>query len=303
MLWVPITIAASLSQVLRNGAQASLTHKIGMLGATQVRFVFGLPFAAVFFGFSLLIFQELPPSLNGVALAWTTVGAMSQIGATALMLFVMHQRAFGVAYAYIKTEPVIVAIMGAALLGDRLDLLGWIAVIVVTVGVLVTSVHPQQFGELFKERKMIAAGVTSGGLFGLSAIAFRAAINSIPEGSFVVRSMETLLITLAIQTLLLGIWLAWRDRAAFAGSIMEWRRSVGAGFLGAVASACWFAAFALTPAANVRTLGLIEMPLAAALSKRMTGKKMAAHELLGLTIVTIGILLLLASVAPRSIGK
>ena len=73
-----------------------------------------------------------------------------------------------------------------------------------------------------------------------------------------------------------------RDRAAFTDSLKVWRTSLGAGFLGAFASACWFAAFALTPAANVRTLGLIEMPLAALFAGRLTGKTTSGHELAGL---------------------
>jgi uncharacterized membrane protein len=54
-----------------------------------------------------------------------------------------------------------------------------------------------------------------------------------------------------------------------------------------------FCALSLTPAANVRTLALIEMPLAALLSGKLTGKKMAGHELAGLTLVAIGMLMLL----------
>ena len=126
MLWIPITFAACLAQVLRNGAQASLTGKIGTLGATQVRFVFGLPFALLFLLIGLGVTGESLPGLNRVALAWGTLGAVAQIAATALMLLVMHRRAFGVAYAYIKTEPVIVALLGVLLLGDHLPLLGWI---------------------------------------------------------------------------------------------------------------------------------------------------------------------------------
>ena len=48
MLWVPLTLVAAMAQVVRNGAQANLTARIGTLGATQVRFVFGLPFAVLF---------------------------------------------------------------------------------------------------------------------------------------------------------------------------------------------------------------------------------------------------------------
>ena len=104
MLWKPITLFASLAQVLRNGSQASLTSKIGTLGATQVRFIFGLPFAVLFFILSLYIFDETVPQITTASLSWAIVGAVSQIGATALMLLVMHRRAFGVAYAC-RAEP------------------------------------------------------------------------------------------------------------------------------------------------------------------------------------------------------
>lgn len=297
MLWIPITFAACLAQVLRNGAQASLTGKIGTLGATQVRFVFGLPFALLFLLIGLGVTGESLPGLNRVALAWGTLGAVAQIAATALMLLVMHRRAFGVAYAYIKTEPVIVALLGVLLLGDHLPLLGWIAVALVTAGVVLASVKPGEFSQLLREKGMIAAGVTAGGLFGLSAIAFRGAITGLDGGGYVIRSLTMLVITLAIQAGLLGLWLALRDRAAFAGSLREWRQSIGAGFLGALASACWFTAFSLTAAANVRTLALVEMPFAALLSGKLTGKGVARHEWIGLTLVMLGVGLLLWSVA------
>lgn len=295
MLWVPITIAGAAAQVLRNGAQASLTGRIGTLGAAQVRFVFGLPFATVFLCAALWLGDARLPHLTPTAWGWAAVGAVAQILATALMLAVMHRRAFGVAYAYIKTEPVLVAVLGVMLIGDRLPFAAWVAIAIVTAGVLIASVAPRDLGRLLGEWRMIGAGVLAGGLFGLSAIAFRGAIEAMGEGSFVLRSLTALVASMAIQVALLGLWLAVRDRAAFIGSLREWRRSVGAGFLGAVASACWFTAFSLTPAANVRTLALIEMPLAALLSRRVTGKPMERHELLGLCVVTAGVALIFAS--------
>lgn len=297
MLWVPITIAGAIAQVLRNGTQASLTGKIGTLGATQVRFVFGLPFAVIFLVVALWVGDTRLPPMTVASWGWVTLGALVQILATALMLVVMHRRAFGVAYAYIKTEPVLVAVLGVVLLGDHLPPLAWLAIAIVTAGVLVASVAPREFGRLIGEGHMIVAGVTAGGLFGLSAIAFRGAIEALGEGSFVIRSLTVLVASMAIQVAVLGVWLAMRDREAFTGSLREWRQSLGAGFLGAVASACWFTAFSLTPAANVRTLALIEMPVAALVSKRVTRRKLAMHELLGLAVVTFGVGLLFVSAA------
>jgi drug/metabolite transporter (DMT)-like permease len=295
LLWVPVTLAAACAQVLRNGAQANLTTKIGTLGATQVRFIFGLPFAVVFLTLALWLGNATIPPVNRVSLGWCLLGALCQIAATALMLVVMKARAFGVAYAYIKTEPVIVALLGVLLLDDLLSPLAWLAIGVVTAGVILASTRPSEAGLLLKEGRLILAGVAGGALFGLSAIAFRAAIEAVPEGSFVTRSLTMLVLSLALQSLVLGCWLALRDREAFIGSLREWRVSLGAGFLGAAASSGWFIAFSLTAAANVRTLALVEMPIAALFSRRISGKAMAIHELVGLGVVIIGLVLLLAA--------
>lgn len=295
MLWIPVTVAAACAQFLRNGAQANLTLKIGTLGATQVRFIFGLPFAVVFLALALWFSGAAIPPLTPASFGWCLLGALCQIAATALMLVVIKARAFGVAYAYIKTEPVIVALLGVLVLGDLLSPLAWLAIGVVTAGVILASTRPSEAPLLLKEGRLILTGIAGGALFGLSAIAFRAAIEAVPVGGFAIRSLTMLVLSLALQSLVLGAWLALRDPEAFMGSLREWRVSLGAGFLGAAASSGWFIAFSLTPAANVRTLALIEMPVAALFSRRFSGKGMAVHEWAGMCVVVVGLFLLLAA--------
>lgn len=295
LLWVPFTLAAAAGQVLRNGAQAQLTAKIGTLGATQVRFVFGLPFAVAFLGLAHAFTGESLPPVSAAAVGWALLGGVSQIAATALMLIVMDRRAFGVAYAYIKTEPVLVAVLGAILIGDRLSAPAWLAIGTVTIGVLLVSTKAGEVRNLVREGRMIATGLVAGAFFGLSAIAFRGAIIALPEGGFLIRALTVVVMGLSIQTGLLGIWLALRDRAAFVGALREWRVSIWAGFLGAFASAGWFIAFSLTAAANVRTLALVELPLAGLLSGRLTGRRMAWRELAGLAVVLAGLAILLVT--------
>jgi len=47
-LWAVFTVAAAFAQTIRNAMQRELTAALGTAGATQVRFLFGFPFALVF---------------------------------------------------------------------------------------------------------------------------------------------------------------------------------------------------------------------------------------------------------------
>lgn len=297
-LWVPFTLLAATAQVLRNALQSGLTREIGTLGATQVRFVYGLPFAAVFLAAYLVISRETLPSLTLESAAWIALGAVAQIGATALMLEVMARREFGVAYAYIKTEPVTVALLGLVLIGDRLSGFGWLAVLAVTIGVVLASLKPGDGTSRLADGRSIFAGVASGALFGLSAIAFRAGIAAVPGGSFMIRSLAMLVLSLALQSGMLLAWFALRGAAPLRDSWRHWRMSLGAGALGALASAGWFVAFSLTLAANVRTLGLIEMPIVALVTRRVSGKWLSPREGLGFALITLGVALLLLAHGP-----
>ena len=80
--WIPITLSAALAQTLRNAAQRHLTGDLGALGATLVRFLYGLPFAVVWLGVAWIGFAGggAWPAINAPFLAWTVVAALSQIG-------------------------------------------------------------------------------------------------------------------------------------------------------------------------------------------------------------------------------
>src|SRR5579872_2034435 len=118
--WIPITIGAALAQTLRNAAQRHLTGDLGALGATLVRFVYGLPFALSWL--AVVWFVATPgrplPAAMPMFLMWTVVASLSQIAATALLLRCMEERNFAIGVAYSKTDVVQVALFGLVLLGD-----------------------------------------------------------------------------------------------------------------------------------------------------------------------------------------
>jgi drug/metabolite transporter (DMT)-like permease len=293
LLWIPATLIAGSAQVLRNGLQARLTREIGTLGATQVRFIYGLPFAILFWLVAWALSGGPLPHFTGSAWAYALLGAVTQIAATALMLIAMTQRAFGVAYAYIKTEPVLVALFGVLLLGDHLTALAWLGIVIATTGILIVSVDPRAWRDVIREGKPMLTGIASGAFFGLASVAFRGAIVAMDGGGPFLRALTVMVVVLTVQCLMLGSWLALKDRAAFTGSLRIWRESLGAGFLGALATACWNSALSLTAAANVRTLGLIEMPVAGWFNHRVSGKPLSAREWTGTLVVMGGIALLM----------
>ena len=140
MLWIFATLVAASAQTARNAMQNSLTASLGTLGATQVRFVYGLPFALIFLGLVVAISGASVPAANGRFLVFTLSGAMAQIIATALLLSAMRERSFSVATAFTKTEAVQVAIFGLIILGDDLSVLRAVAILLSTAGVFLIAV-------------------------------------------------------------------------------------------------------------------------------------------------------------------
>jgi drug/metabolite transporter (DMT)-like permease len=293
-LWIPATLAAAAAQTARNATQRTLTQTIGTVGATQVRFLYGFPFSLLFLMGVLSVTGEQLPAPQASFAAYLILGAVAQILATALMLAAMRERSFSVVTALIKTEPVQTAIFGLALLGDPLTLPLLAAIVVATAGVVLMSINAGAKASTLSAGPVVM-GIGAGALFALAAIGFRGAILELPSGSFLIRATTTLVWGLGAQTLILVLWLAVFDRAALWGSLKAWRPSLGAGFLGALASQFWFIGFSLTSAANVRTLALVEVLMAQAISRRLFRQETSARELLGMGLIIVGVVLLLVA--------
>jgi len=206
------------------------------------------------------------------------------------MLSVMGERSFVVAYAYIKTEPVQVALFGLIFLGDKITLLSAAAIVIATAGVIVISLKPG-VAQMSTTRSTIV-GLFSGALFALSSIGYRGAILSLQLPHFVMAATFTLAVGLVMQAALLSAWLAWRDPKVLHDIARAWRPSLFAGFMGAFASEFWFLAFAIAAAANVRTLALVEVLFAQVVTWFVFKQPTTRRELTGVVLVVIGVALL-----------
>jgi drug/metabolite transporter (DMT)-like permease len=288
-LWVVFTLVGATGQSMRNAAQRSLTGRLGTVGATHVRFLYGLPFGLIALAVVFAVYGELP-RLTFVSLAWTIAGAVSQIAATALMLAAMRERSFVVVTAYTKTEPVQVALFVVVFLGEHVTLMLATAVLIATAGVLVMSWPQRKSDEIFSWRPAIL-GIVSGSLFAMAAVGFRGGITAL-DATFVPAATLTLATALTIQTVFLSLWLFIRQPDVLYGVLAAWRPSLAAGFLGSFASEMWFLAFALQTPARVRTLGLVEILVAGMISRRVFAQTPDVRDIIGMVLVIGGIALL-----------
>ena len=291
LLWIPFTLLAAAGQTARNAMQRELTAKLDTVGATHVRFLFGFPFALVFLAGVLMATGLSLPAVPWAFWPWALLGAGAQIVATALMLATMSGRSFVVTIAYIKTEAIQAAIFGLIFLGDPLTIGMVVAILVATAGVVMMSLKGK--GSMEGGYWPVALGLVSGAVFAISAVGYRGAILSLGLPSFVLAATLTLAIGLILQAGLLTLYLALRDRAVLGAIMRAWRPSVFAGFMGATASEFWFLAFALTSVANVRTLALVEVLFAQAISLFVLKQATTAREALGMTLIVLGVVLLI----------
>ncbi len=292
-LWAVFTIIAALGQTARNAMQRELTTTLGTVGATHVRFLFGFPFALVFLA-GVAYFTQAPiPTPPPVFWAWVLLGAGTQILATALMLAAMGERSFVVTIAYIKTEPVQVALFGLIFLGDHVTAGMMAAILIATAGVIVISLKPGS--DLGGSVRPTLLGLGSAAMFAFSAIGYRGAILSLNLPNFVMAATFTLAVGLVIQTICLTAYLLLRDPKVMRDIIGAWRPSMFAGFMGAAASQFWFLAFAVATAASVRTLALVEVLFAQFISHVIFRQPTSNRELTGIVLVVAGVVLLIWS--------
>ena len=290
-LWIVFTVLAAAAQTIRNATQRELTATLGTVGATHVRFLFGLPFAVMFLLGLMLVTGVSLPNPPAVFWPWVTLGMGAQIAATALMLAAMEERSFVVTIAYIKTEPVQVALFGLIFLGDALSIGMIAAILIATAGVLVMSLKPS--GVTNDSWRPTLLGLSAGATFALSAVGYRGAILSLELFDYRMAATFTLVVGLLLQAIILSGYLVLRRPDVMRAIIQAWRPSLFAGFMGATASQFWYLAFALATAASVRTVALVEVLFAQAISTFVFGHRTTPREGLGILLIVAGVALLI----------
>jgi len=296
-LWVPITIVAAFLQNIRSALQKHLKGRLTTLGASYVRFLYCWPFAALYvWGLHDWGGMALPEP-NGLFFFYSVLGGVAQIVFTVLLIWLFSFRNFTVGTTYSKTETVQVAILGFLILGDTLTLTTGIAIAVAVIGVMALSAAQTRItpGALFTSllEKPTLIGLASGAALGASVVFFRGAALALGYDGVVMAAAFTLAVSVAIQTVIMGVYLAFKEIGTLRDVFIHWRWSLATGVAGALTSVAWFTAFTMQNGAYVRALGQIELVFTFAASVFLFREKTSRAEVLGVLLVVAGIVILL----------
>lgn len=300
-LWIPVTIAAAFLQNLRSAVQKHLKGRLSTTGATFVRFGYGAPVAIAYvlilhFGLGLPI-----PAVNGEFIAWVIAGGLTQILATALLVYLFGFRNFAVGTAYSKTEAIQAAVFGFVFLADPLSVGAGIAILIGFAGVMLISVAHTELSlpALIKATfsRTAAIGLLSGAFFGISAVGYRGGSLALGGGadSFMMQAGYTLMWATIFQTVIMLAYMQWKEPGQIAAVARAWRPASMVGLAGVLGSICWFTAMTIQSVAYVRSLGQIELIFTFAASYFVFKERPNRPEIIGVLLIAAGIIVLLQS--------
>jgi uncharacterized membrane protein len=138
-----------------------------------------------------------------------------------------------------------------------------------------------------------AIGLASGLGFALASLSIRKASLSFGIDDFLLSAGMTLVLMIILQTLIMVVYVAVRSPAQFTIMARQWRISTFVGLTSALGSIGWFTAVTVERAAYVKALGQVEFLFALAISTLFFRERTTRVELMGMTLVAGGVVILL----------
>jgi drug/metabolite transporter (DMT)-like permease len=227
--------------------------------------------------------------------AFAAAGSFCQICATMCVVALFQQRNFTIGITFKKVEVLLAAGFGLLFLGEGVSLPALGAISVGVLGVIIISDAPPAAGaegpRVFN--KATALGLSCAILFGACAVFYRGATLHISAADLFARASMTLLVAISMQFVGMAFYLRWREPGQITQVIRAWRLAIWVGLLSLLGSLAWFTAFALQNAAYVKALGQVEILASFAISVWVFGEKMRRSEALGITLLSVSVVLLI----------
>lgn len=290
-LWISATLAAALFQTLRFMLQKVLASGVlTATGSTFARFAYAAPFAALACGLYLALTGAPLPALAPGYWLWVVAGGLGQILATVLVVALFSSRNFATGITLKKTEVLQTALLGVLVMGEVIPPLGWLALGIGLIGVLLLSRTPA--GAAGTGLRAVALGIGSGFFFAVAGIGYRAASLAVLTDDPLLRASVTLVCVTAAQALGMALWLAWRAPDQLRAVWQARRMGLWLGLASMAGSLGWFTAFTLQTAAYVYAVGQVELGFSLLASILVFREKVVLREVAGIAVLALSIVLL-----------
>lgn len=298
LLWIPISAFAALMQAVRTAAQKALNARLSTWMTTYVRSLFGLPFMLVYLWAMVRLEGIAAPAFDAEYLGFCAAAAVTQVTATFLLIQLFRLSNFAIGTMLSKTDVMQTAIIGSLLFSEAISAVGWVAIILTVLGVVLISggrargALPGQGGivrALVSPATLI--GLLTGLLFSLSYLFLREASLVMEVGSRPWRAAWTMVLVTSFQVVGLGLWLLATQAREFARLPGLLRPCLFIGLTSAMGSVGWFTAMALQNASYVKAVGQVEVVFTVLISTLYFRERISAVEFVGMAVIVLGVLL------------
>ncbi|MFT7688621.1 MAG: drug/metabolite transporter (DMT)-like permease [Candidatus Azotimanducaceae bacterium] len=295
--WVWWTLLAAFMQAVRTAGQKYLSNDISPLATTLVRYLYGLPFAAIWF---YLLFKYVGldlPNLN-ITFLWSGfVAGVLQILATILLIRLFSLRNFAVGTTYAKSEVLLTAAIGFVFFTEEITFISGTAMVICVLGLIVISIARSDGLQGLWSRSA-AYGLGAGLCFSLTSLFLRQASLSLEvlersEGANMLTASMTLIYMVSLQTLITTFLVVKTQPGEMQRVFKAWRPAIFVGFTGVIGSIGWFTAMTLEMASYVKTLGQVEFLFTLLIAVFYFRESPSGKEWLGMLMILAGALMLL----------
>lgn len=295
-MWIAFTLMAAFMQAWRNAFQKQLSTTVDAYGVTLARFIVAWPLSLIY----LVLLYKYSPNTVAVPIGAVhfslqfyldvVLASVSQIVATILMVRLFQQKNYAIGVGLAKSEAILAALIGVALLHDHLSLLAWVGVLVGAVAVFLLSgarnLHHLSWPTL-------ATGLGSGLAFAITSLLVREASLELTMLPFLHRAAWVLLWVISLQNLILLLWLLKTRPATLRAMWRHKGLTTAVSLTSFVGSLGWFSAMSLQSVPIVKTLGQIEVLFTLLISAFFFKEKLAKTDHLGLWLVVLGAMLVI----------
>ena len=296
LLWIPIAMVAGLMQAVRTAAQKALNAHLSTWMTTYTRSIYGLPVMLIYL-WIVTQFEGLGmPALGTEYLFHCAMTALTQVIATYLLIQLFQMSNFAVGTMLTKTDIMQAAIIGSILFSETISVLGWIAILLSVIGVILMSAGRAKgvlggglVAAVFSRATL--TGLASAFLFCLSYLFLREASLTLETGSTIYRGAWSVVFVTSMQVVVLGGWLLMKERAEFAKLPGLVKPSIFIGITSAVGSIGWFTSMAMQNASYVKAVGQTEVVFTLLIATLYFKERIKPIELVGIATIVASVLL------------